>query len=107
MPGSREAAHVHGAELFQPHDAAVHQVVIDVRDLRERNLVAVLRAVDVQVLNVGKLRALIHAQPGDNRDLLLAFLQHTYRGSAHACGRGIGDIHIGNAGQVGSIGIDG
>ncbi len=107
MPGSREAAHIHGAELLQPHDTAVHQVVIDIRDLHQGNLVVVLRAVDIQVLNVGELRAFIHAQPGDNRDLLLAFLQNADRGSAHARGGGIGDIHIRDAGQVGAIRIDG
>ena len=107
MARSREAAHIDGAKLLQAHDAAGHQVMIDIRNLHQRNLVVILRAIDIHVLDVGELRPFVHAQPGNDRNLLLAFLQHADRGAAHASRRGIRHIHIGDAGQIGAIRIDG
>ena len=49
----------------------------------------------------------IHPQPGDDRNLLLALLRARDNDAAHArCGR-VRHVHVGDARQIGAVGIDG
>ena len=107
MPGDGKAAYIHCPELFEADDAAVHQVVIDLRELRERHFGIVLGSVDVEILNIREAGALVHAHSGDNWNLLLTFLKSGDGGSADSGNRRVGDIHICNARQIRAIRIHG
>src|ERR1700722_17400011 len=105
MTSNRKTANVHCPELLETNDAPVHQIVFDLRDLRERNLGVVLGGIYVEVLNIREEGALVHAHSGNNWNLLLAFLKSGDGGSADSSNRRVGNIHIRDACQIRAIRI--
>src|SRR4030081_875137 len=105
MTGNGKTAYVHGTELLEANDAPVHQIVVDLGELRERHLGVVLGRIDVEILNVREAGALVHAHTGNNWNLLLTFLKGGDGGSADSRNGRVGDIHIRNARQIRAIRI--
>ena len=81
--------------------------MVNLRELSERHLGVVLGRIDVEILNIRKTGAFVHAHSGDDRNLFLAFLKGGDRGSADSCHRRVGDVHIRNACQIRAVRIHG
>ena len=106
MSGRWKGVDRHGAEVIEADDAVGGHAVLNAGDLHQRNLGASRLRVDVEVLNVGEPRALVHLQTRDDGNVLVAILQRGHGHAAHGAGGGIGHVHVADAGQVGAIGID-
>src|SRR5271157_5061813 len=87
-------------------DATRFQRISDRGDRQQRHSVVRLRRVNIQVLDISKLRTLLHAKARHDGDVLVAFLEYAYWGAAHGRGRPVCDIGVGNAGDVGAVWID-
>src|SRR5262245_25191927 len=94
-----------GSELIPaPKFFGLH-LVFDRRNHAEWNAPRPLRGIDVEVVDVGELRALLHSQPRDDGNLLVALAQIGYPLAADRGGRGGGDVVIGDAGEIRAVGV--
>ena len=105
--GLRKRMHADGAEMVLPADALGLQMIFECRRPTQRNLLLARGGVDVQILDVRELRALARAAGGRRP------------GSAGRPGASVvtvtplmarrgrrGDVPIGDAGEIGAVGID-
>ena len=95
-----------GAEVLLAPDALRGHLVYYGRDRAERHLLRPLGGVDIQVLHIRKLRAFRRPQARDYRNLQVTLAQSSHRCPVDGPGGGRRHIAIGDANQVGAIGID-
>ncbi len=89
-----------------PADLLGLQGIADVRHLSDGDLVLVLGGEDVKVAQVADLGALARLQARHDGNLLVVLAQDRDLGAVDGGGRRRGHVGVGEAGQVGAIGVD-
>src|SRR5215471_10383001 len=103
---NRSAFDTDGSKVLLAPNLLELQPVLNRGNLEQRNPLRALGRIHIKILDIRELRPLGGTKPGHDRDLFIPFTKCRDLRSAQGSGRRMGHICVGDAGEVGAVGIN-